>query len=190
MTETEFFEKVKSFEGFRGVRYLDASGVPTIGYGFTSSIFKDGIVPETMTKERADVILEGALYSAICDVYEYMNDRGYRQMTNDTWYALTDFYYNCGKTNLVKLTRGGLRSYQEIKEKILEYNHAGGRVLPGLTKRRQWESDLIQGEIVKINHTASELQQLCNIRYGQNLKVDGIIGQKTINVIFDLLSQK
>ena len=54
--------------------------------------------------------------------------------------ALTSFAYNVGNIN--QLTAGGTRQREEIAQKMLEYNKAGGKPLGGLTRRRQAESAL------------------------------------------------
>ena len=51
--------------------------------------------------------------------------------------ALTSFRYNVGSLN--NLTNNGKRPNHIISKKILEYNTAGGKELPGLTKRRMAE---------------------------------------------------
>ncbi|MEI3366017.1 MAG: glycoside hydrolase family protein, partial [Enterocloster sp.] len=54
--------------------------------------------------------------------------------------ALVSFAYNIGSID--GLTAKGTRSRSEIVAKILEYNKAGGKVLAGLTRRRQEERKL------------------------------------------------
>lgn len=54
--------------------------------------------------------------------------------------ALTSFCYNCGKGNLEKLVCG--RSADVVADKLLVYNKGGGKVLPGLVRRRQEERAL------------------------------------------------
>ncbi len=54
--------------------------------------------------------------------------------------ALVSFAYNIGSID--GLTAKGARTRSEIAAKILEYNKAGGKVLAGLTRRRQEERKL------------------------------------------------
>jgi len=54
--------------------------------------------------------------------------------------ALVSFAYNIGSID--GLTAKGARTRSEIAAKILEYNKAGGKVLAGLTRRRQEERAL------------------------------------------------
>lgn len=54
--------------------------------------------------------------------------------------ALTSFCYNCGNGSLQKLVSG--RDAATIADKLLAYNKGGGKVLAGLTKRRNEEREL------------------------------------------------
>lgn len=54
--------------------------------------------------------------------------------------ALVSFAYNVGSID--QLTAKGTRSRTEIADKMLEYNRGGGKVLAGLTRRRQAEQKL------------------------------------------------
>lgn len=54
--------------------------------------------------------------------------------------ALVSFTYNCGAGNLKKLVEG--RNLDQIADKMLDFNHANGKVHSGLTKRRQKEREL------------------------------------------------
>ena len=54
--------------------------------------------------------------------------------------ALTSFCYNCGNGNLEKLVNG--RDAATVADKLLLYNKGGGKVLPGLARRREEEREL------------------------------------------------
>jgi lysozyme len=62
--------------------------------------------------------------------------------------ALVSFTYNCGEGNLAKSTllkcvnRG---DHKQAAAEFLKWNKGGGKVLPGLTRRRASESLLYQG---------------------------------------------
>ncbi len=60
--------------------------------------------------------------------------------TQNEFDAMVSFAYNLGSID--KLTADGTRTKAVITEKILLYNKAGGKVLAGLTKRRQAEREL------------------------------------------------
>lgn len=54
--------------------------------------------------------------------------------------GLVSFAYNIGSID--QLTANGTRTKEQIANKILAYNKAGGKVLAGLTRRRQEERTL------------------------------------------------
>lgn len=185
MTFEEFTKKVASFEGFVDHTYTDATGTKTIGYGFTD---KNLVAQLTITRKQADEILQKKLKDLFAQVKNKCVHWGY-VFNDDKIFALTDFVYNCGIGNLTQLTKDGKRTPTEIATKILEYNKSKGRVLTGLTRRRQWEQSIFCG-----NYTASDVQNLCNsIIYELDLNlelltIDGIIGQKSINTIGQILA--
>ena len=74
--------------------------------------------------------------------YERNVDKyGTKYMWNQNEFdALVSFAYNVGSID--QLTAKGTRSRAEISEKILAYNRGGGKILAGLTRRRQAEQKL------------------------------------------------
>lgn len=185
MTYNDFLEQVKKFEGFKDHTYTDCAGVKTIGYGFTDIQYTSKL---TMTRQEADKILDNLVKKTMEKVENYLISKGYI-FDKNYLYALTDFTYNCGFANLKLLTKNGKRTNNEIISKIVEYNKAGGKVLKGLTIRRQWEQSLMIG-----TYTASDIQILCNSIIDdfefniEKLKVDGIIGAKSLDTIGKILS--
>lgn len=125
---------IKRFEGCRLKAYKDAVGVLTIGYGHTGADVKVG---QVITQAQADELLKKDLVKFELKVEKYITQYHYNQNEFD---ALVSFAFNVGSID--QLTAKGSRSKSVIAAKILEYNKAGGRVLTGLTKRRQAESEL------------------------------------------------
>ena len=133
---------IKEFEGCRLKAYKDAVGVWTIGYGTTNSdksitgtTIKSGL---TISQATADKWLKKSLdtkYGPKVNKY----DSKYKWTQNE-FDALISFAYNIGSID--QLTANGSRSRATIANKMLEYVHAGGQVLPGLVRRRQAEHDL------------------------------------------------
>lgn len=199
MTDFEkLLTQVQIFEGYRANRYLDVAGVPTVGFGFTASVFTDGKVPAYMDKQTATNKLETLLHQKLGYVSDSLKKWNYSPEDIEILqYPLTDFTYNCGNGNLQKLTQNGLRDIETIKKKLLEYNKAGGKVYAGLTNRRQWEYDFIVAKQKEVNQTnqqalqkdatACDIQKLLNDKFGYSLQCDGIIGKLTRNAIYDTL---
>jgi len=137
-TSGDIIDFIAGFEGFRETAY-DDYGQLTIGFG-TPATSAD----QTITREDAMKELSKEVMKARTVVLEAAKEFGYDWSDNQVD-ALTSFTFNLGQGNfnrLLKGDEGGLRGDEEISEMILEYNKAGGKVLPGLTKRRQAEADL------------------------------------------------
>lgn len=142
----------KTFEGFYPKPYLCPAGVWTIGYGTTyyESGSKVTQLDPPITKERAEELLlweltkvSGSAVARLCP--ELFADA---VVTGDwrAFNAITDFTYNLGAGRLQTSTlRRKLRArdFEGAKEEIVKWNRGGGRVLPGLVKRRAAECVLL-----------------------------------------------
>lgn len=129
---------IAGFEGFRETAY-DDYGQLSIGFGTKATSAN-----QTITREDAMKELSKEVMKARTSVLKAKEEFGYDWSENQID-ALTSFTYNNGAGGLRQLLTGGeegARGDDVISEKILEYNKAGGKVLPGLTKRRQAEADL------------------------------------------------
>lgn len=130
---------IKRFEGCRLFVYLDPVGVPTVGYGHTAGLSK-GMVGMGITQSQADLYLRQDILKFEVRVNKY---NAKYQWTQNEFDALVSFAFNIGSID--QLTAKGTRTKATIAEKILHYNKAGGKVLPGLVKRRQAEYNLFRG---------------------------------------------
>ena len=139
MNFEELIEKVKEFEGFRKTAYRCPAGVLTIGYGRTENVKQN----EVTNVSRETIWLKGRLLDDMSYVFYKMEK--YNLSDNEV-YALTDFIFNLGRKRLDTLTANYTRTKNEIKEAILLYNKANGKVLQGLVKRREWEYSLFSDE--------------------------------------------
>lgn len=125
---------VKQFEGLRLKAYRCPAGILTIGYGHTRGV-KAG---QQITKAQADSLLNGDLLPAV----QYVNTLGVCK-TQGQFDALVDFAYNLGtaalaSSTLLKRIRLGSDDAAICKE-LRKWVYAGGKLLPGLQKRREWE---------------------------------------------------
>lgn len=129
-------EALKSFEGCKLKAYRCPAGVPTIGYGHTQGV-KMG---QVITQAQADALLKGDLMP-----FEKGVAKLFPNATQPQFDALVDFAYNLGLANLERSTlrKKILLGADEaiIRANFLIWNKAGGKVLAGLTKRRQWEAN-------------------------------------------------
>lgn len=128
-------ELVKEFEGLYLTAYQDSVGVWTIGYGHTGSDVKKGM---KISRIKADELLAKDMQAAAntVDKAPYIK---FKPNTNQRD-ALISFCFNCGAGHLKKLCSG--RTADKVAENITKYNKAGGKILPGLTRRRKAEKAL------------------------------------------------
>lgn len=124
---------IKKFEGCRLEAYKCPAGVWTIGYGHTAGVTGG----QQISKAQAEAYLHTDLEKYEKNVEKYA--RTYRWTQNE-FDAMVSFSYNLGSID--KLTANGTRSKAVVAEKILLYNKANGKVLEGLTRRRQAEREL------------------------------------------------
>lgn len=125
---------IKKFEGCKLTAYKCPAGVWTIGYGHTGQDVKPGL---TITQAKADKLLKSDL--AKFEQHVMLFDSKYNWTQNE-FDALVSFAYNVGSIN--QLTKNMQRTKKQIADAMLQYNKGGGKVLPGLTKRRQEERSL------------------------------------------------
>ena len=125
---------VKRFEGCRLKAYKCPAGVWTIGYGHTGADVWQGL---TITQAKAEQLLRQDMARFETHVMKFDNRYHWNQNEFD---ALVSFAFNVGSIN--QLTQNGKRSRAQIAAAMLKYNRGGGKILPGLTKRRQAEQEL------------------------------------------------
>jgi lysozyme len=135
---------IKRFEGLKLNPYLCPAGIPTIGYGNT--YYTDGkkvkLTDQSITQAKADELLKFLIQSYEKDVDSFCRD----DISQHQFDALTSFAYNCGPRNLKSSTllkKVNLNPQDvTIRNEFIKWNKGAGKVLAGLTKRRQAEADL------------------------------------------------
>ena len=133
----EGLDLVKRFEGLRLERYLDAAGLPTIGYGHLirpGEEFGDGI-----TETEAEELLRRDLQLAERAVLRLIRV----PLTDGRFDALVSFTFNLGPGALQRSTLRRKVNREEhalVPAEFLRWVWAGGRKLKGLVRRRQAET--------------------------------------------------
>ena len=134
-------EFIAAFEGFRAKPYKDAVGVWTIGFGHTAGV---GPNSKRITRETGLELLQTDAATAATAVRDLVEV----PLTQKEFDALVSFVFNLGagalaeSTLLKKLNKGDVNGAQN---QFHRWNHAGGQVLEGLTRRRAAEARLFRG---------------------------------------------
>ena len=154
---------VKGKEGFKAESFYDY-GQYSQGYGLKST---RGAAP--VTEEIATERLLEELANVRSQVIQMTTEGGYN--FNDAEIdALTSFAYNLGVgkrgqpkglANLLFGDKGEVkRTKAQIAQKMLLYNKAGGKVLPGLTERRIEESErFLSGALFDVSNLESRKRE-------------------------------
>jgi lysozyme len=139
---------VKHFEGLFLMSYLCPAQVWTIGYGHTGITHNDGTVKRGMkiTQEKAEGLLAMDLNTKYApDVTRMVKV----PLTQNQFDALVSFHFNTGalgKSTLLRKLNAG--DYQGAAAEFGKWTRGGGRVLPGLVRRRKAERHLFEtGEL-------------------------------------------
>jgi lysozyme len=133
---------IKSFEGLRLTTYKCSAGVDTIGYGHTSAAGEPKVTPGMkITEKEAEEILARDLGK-----YEAAVDKAITiTPTENQFAAMVSLCYNIGPGNfssssVVKKLNAG--DVEGAANSFLLWNKAAGKVLAGLTRRREAEKTL------------------------------------------------
>jgi lysozyme len=124
----------QQFEGCSLTAYQDQVGVWTIGYGHTG-----GVTPgKTCTQDQATAFLTADVQGAV----DCVNSNVTATLTQGQFDALVDFVFNLGagafmgSTLLAQLNLG---NYSAASQEFPKWDHAGGKVVTGLWRRRMAE---------------------------------------------------
>lgn len=125
------------YEGLKTKAYLDPVGIVTICYGETENVFIHDIKTEDECKEMLSARL--GWFALQVDKLVTVD------ATPEQLAAYTSFTYNVGvntfkKSSVLRLANEGKR--KESCNFLTRYVYAGGKILPGLVKRREAEKRL------------------------------------------------
>lgn len=142
---------IESFEGFVPYVYDDATNLPwgsgpghsdqgtaTVGYGTTSADINP--LPSHLTEAQAERLLIEKLHEKYEPAVNAVNPPN-----QNAYDALVSFSYNLGTGSMQwdvgRYVKAG--NLQAAAQAMLQYDHAGGQMLPGLQRRRQEEARLL-----------------------------------------------
>ena len=130
---------LKRSEGFRSQVYLDANGLPTIGYGHRL------LHPESFSNGVTEAQATEILVSDVRDAEQAVRRLVRVPLAQGQFDALVDFCFNLGQgrlaasTLLADLNAG---RYDAAAEQLLLWDHAGVKENAGLRARREAEFHL------------------------------------------------
>ena len=134
---------IKSFEGCKLKAYQCSAKKWTIGYGNT--FFEDGTpvkIGDAITQDKAEKMFELIADEFASKVAKLVTSN----VTPNQFGSLVSFAYNCGVVNLQKSTLlkkvNANPNDPSIRAEIMKWNRANGKVLAGLTRRREAEANL------------------------------------------------
>lgn len=136
-------DMIKGCEGLRLKAYPDpaSGGAPwTIGFGSTGPDVKPGVV---WTEEQCEARLAQDLNHTAVVITPMINVA----LSDNEFSALVSFAYNLGAgslhgSTLLKLVNAG--DMEDAAGEFGKWNHAGGKVMDGLTKRRAAEAAMFK----------------------------------------------
>ncbi|CEJ71246.1 Phage lysozyme [Chryseobacterium oranimense G311] len=140
-TSKKGIDLILSFEGFSSKPYLDAAGVPTIGYGNTyypggqKVTMKDPVI----SKEKG-----AEIFAAVLPTYEKIVSNKIKvALSQNQFDALVSHTYNTGGSDTLFSLINKKASDESIKNWFTtKYITSGGKTLNGLIRRRKAEADL------------------------------------------------
>lgn len=127
---------IKKWEGLKLDAYVDPVGIWTIGWGTTKDVYPG----QTITRAQA----EAFLMRDIAQFAGQVNRLITASLTQGQFDALVSFTYNLGAGRLQSSTlRKKINANPDDPSIRYEFNrwvHGDGQVLPGLVKRRKFQS--------------------------------------------------
>lgn len=138
---------LRRFEGLVLHPYLCSAGVPSIAYGSTyypdgrRVTMKDPPVTRAQAERMLMVKIERDFMPAVIKLCPVLAHESPERLA-----AITSFTFNVGIGALRASTlrrKINAELWEEVPAQLLRWNKAGGRVLRGLTIRRQAEANLI-----------------------------------------------
>ena len=191
---------IESFEGLILQSYDDYNdhivnigdtvhGTLTIGYGHTSAAGSPSVfLGQVFTRNEADQVLGSDLEK----VEREVNNLVKVTINQNQYDALVSFHFNTGALGHSSvLTLLNNRDYSTAADHLLLYDHAGGRVLAGLQRRRQAERKLFLTASQEVKQTFPNIVQVPSGTMGEASKVvvnTSVKWNTFVDFIYNLMS--
>lgn len=130
-------ELIKRHEGLRLEAYQDSAGVWTIGYGSTGGVRPGDVI----TEAQAEKLLKQDLKTAEDEINRHLLPLKQHQFD-----SLASFVFNVGigsfrRSTLLKRLKIDV-NHHDIPNQFNRWVYGGGKILPGLVRRRREEANL------------------------------------------------
>ena len=133
---------IKHYESLRRQSYLCPANVWTIGYGATRLWDNEPVPPfTTITEQQADDLLRRDLV----DTEDFVSRLIRVPLTENQFSATVSLVFNIGAGNFQRSQsrqRINRKNYDGAASIWWQWRRGGGRILPGLVKRRESERQL------------------------------------------------
>ena len=133
---------IKHYESLRRQSYLCPANVWTIGYGATRLWDNEPVPPyTTITEQQADDLLRRDLI----DTEDFVSRLVRVPLTENQFSATVSLVFNIGAGNFQRSQirqRINRKDYDGAASIWWQWRRGGGRILPGLVKRRESERQL------------------------------------------------
>lgn len=133
---------IVQFEGKANRVYMDPVNIPTVCVGHTATVSRAD-VGKVYSDAQCQALLQQDTKDAQAAVKRVLT----APVTQDQYDALVSLAFNIGSGALAKSTlvrKHNAGDCLGAAREFTRWNKAGGRVLPGLTKRRAWEKSLYE----------------------------------------------
>jgi lysozyme len=139
---------IRKYEGLKLRAYICPSGLPTIGYGATFYINGSRVqIGDVITIDHADKLLHFQVKLFADEVRRTVKSN----INENQLGALVSFCFNVGGAAFAKSTLArkvnANPSDPTIRNEFMRWTRGGGKVLPGLVKRREEEANLYYANI-------------------------------------------
>lgn len=144
---------IKQFEGCKLKAYHCPANILTIGYGHTTAAGHPEVTEGmTITQDEAVRILA----SDLVKFEEAVDGMVTVELSQGQFDALVSFAYNCGTGALKKSTllkKVNAEDWDACPAEFMKYTRGGGKVLPGLVRRRKAEVESFVGNDLNDQHS-------------------------------------
>lgn len=166
----EGLELIKKYEGCSLTAYKCPAGIWTIGYGNTRYLNGEPVkVGDEITQEEADKLFKDTIDNFEHQIKMILGDTLKTILPESAISALLSLAYNIGvtafaKSTLLKVIKQNKNNLRDIEFQWNRWNKANGKVLNGLSKRREEEFAMYKNAVIN-QYTVNERAKFFKCNY-------------------------